>query len=69
MGGHDVLGAVVAAVHHHQGRDGQAVDLGGDGLEHVADVVGLEVGGDEDEDGTEGGVGVAAAEVARAHAP
>ena len=63
MLGHDVLGAVVAAVHHHQGGDGQAVDLGGDGLQDVADVVGLQIGGDEDDDRAEGGVGMAATEV------
>ena len=57
------LGAVVPAVHHHQGGDGQAVDLGGDGLEDGTDVVGLEIGGDEDDDRSEQGVGVTAAEV------
>ena len=61
--GDDLVGAIVAAVDHDQRAHRQARHLGRDLLQDVADVVRLEVGGDDDEDRPEDGVGVTAAEV------
>ena len=50
VGAGDLLGAVARAVVDDERRRANAADLGRDPVEHLADVVGLVVGGDEHAD-------------------
>ena len=55
----DLFGPVAGAVVDDQGGGGQATDLGRDLVDHVADVVGLVVGRDDDRDPVAEGLAMA----------